>query len=196
MMIDNIDLIKPFLMFDSEDDFYFLQILQRKKENELLNSNSRVIKNYYIKSFDRLIDQYDEIKSLCKRFNARASLRLNKRSFEQIAFQTLKKNTDTILNKDFKSVSKNYDKACGQFNNDKAKKWIIDVDSNDILVSRVIAAVKFCDPDNGTEKHYCILPTKNGYHLITKPFNCAQFANMRITADIHKDNPVNLYIPC
>lgn len=194
-MIDNLELIRPFLIFESDDDFYFLQILQRKKENDLMTANSRVIKNYYIKSVDRLIDQYDEIKMLCKKFNARASLRLNKRSFEQTAFQTLKKNTDTILSRDYKSVSRNYDKSCGQFNNDKNKKWIIDIDSKDILVSRVITAVKFCDPDMGLEKHYVVLPTNQGYHLITKPFNCEQFSKNRIQADIHKDNPVNLYIP-
>lgn len=32
-MVDNLRLILPFLKFESEDDFYYLQILQRKKEN-------------------------------------------------------------------------------------------------------------------------------------------------------------------
>jgi len=53
-MIDNLDKIKPLLNFESEDDFYYLQILQRKKENPELGSNSRVIKNYYIKSVEEL----------------------------------------------------------------------------------------------------------------------------------------------
>ena len=48
-MVDNLDKILPLLKFESEDDFYYLQILQRKKENPQLGSNSRVIKNYYIK---------------------------------------------------------------------------------------------------------------------------------------------------
>ena len=43
--VDCLDLVKDLLVFESEDDFYFLQILQRKKENALLGSNSRVIKN-------------------------------------------------------------------------------------------------------------------------------------------------------
>ena len=49
-MIDCINHIKDLLVFESADDFYFLQILQRKKENPQLGSNSRVIKNYYITS--------------------------------------------------------------------------------------------------------------------------------------------------
>ena len=32
-MINNFNLIKPLLDFNSEDDFYFLQILQRKKDH-------------------------------------------------------------------------------------------------------------------------------------------------------------------
>ena len=78
--MDNIEKILPFLQFDSEDDFYFLQILQRKKENPQLGSNSRVIKNYYITSQQHLLDKYEEIKKLCEVFNARASIRLNRRS--------------------------------------------------------------------------------------------------------------------
>ena len=32
-MIDNLELIKPLLSFSTGDDFYYLQILRRKKEN-------------------------------------------------------------------------------------------------------------------------------------------------------------------
>ena len=60
-MVDNLDKILPLLKFESEDDFYYLQILQRKKENPQLGSNSRVIKNYYIKSEEHLINRYNEI---------------------------------------------------------------------------------------------------------------------------------------
>ena len=49
MEIDNLEILKPFLRFDDPNDFYYLQILQRKKENPQLGSNNRVIKNYYIK---------------------------------------------------------------------------------------------------------------------------------------------------
>ena len=61
-MIDNINKILPFLKFNTSDDFYYLQILQRKKENPQLGSNSRVIKNYYITSVEHLMLRYPEIK--------------------------------------------------------------------------------------------------------------------------------------
>ena len=47
-MIDNFELIKSLLKFESPDDFYHLQILKRKKENPELGSNSRVVKTYYV----------------------------------------------------------------------------------------------------------------------------------------------------
>lgn len=195
-MIDNLEIIKPLLTFDSPDDFYYLQILQRKKENELMNSNSRVIRNYYISSLESLIEQYEEIKILCKTFNARASLRLNKRSYEQVAYQTLLATTNTIMNKDFKSVKRSYDRSCGQHHKDKNKKWLVDIDDKKADLDRITTAIKFCEPNEGTDKIICIMPTKNGFHIITSPFNVQQFERTsRLTIDIHKDNPVNLFIP-
>lgn len=32
-MVDNFDLIKSLLKFESKDDFYYLQIIQRSKDN-------------------------------------------------------------------------------------------------------------------------------------------------------------------
>lgn len=124
-MVDNLDKILPLLKFESEDDFYYLQILQRKKENPQLGSNSRVIKNYYIKSEQHLINRYEEIKKLCEVFNARASIRLNKRSFEKVGFKTMVNLSNTIMNKEYKFLPKSYDRACGLGHNDKEKNGFL-----------------------------------------------------------------------
>jgi len=125
-MIDCLEQIKDLLVFESGDDFYYLQILQRKKENPQLGSNSRVIKNYYITSLQYLIDRYDEIKTLCNTFNARASLRLNKRSFEKVGFKALENIANTMQNREYRHLVNSYDRACGLLNNEKNKKWIVD----------------------------------------------------------------------
>ena len=39
------------------------------------------------------------------------------------------------------------------------------------------------------------LPTKNGIHLITTPFNLQKFRSDYKDIEVHKDNPINLYIP-
>jgi hypothetical protein len=173
-MIDNFNIIYPLLTFESEDDFYFLQILQRKKENPELGSNSRVIKNYYIKSVDHLLLRYDEIKMLCDMFNARASIRLNKRSFEKAAFKALSNFANTMQNKSYDHIMKSYDKACGETNNEKTRSWIVDVDSDDNkLLSTIISAIDPCMPEGN--KIITVLPSKNGFHIITKPFNVVEF---------------------
>lgn len=120
-MVDNLRLILPFLNFESEDDFYYLQILQRKKENPQIGSNSKVIKNYYINSEEYLISHYDEIKKLCEVFNARASIRLNKRSYEKVAFKAMVNIANTMSNREYEFIKASYDRACGLGHNDKEK---------------------------------------------------------------------------
>lgn len=194
-MIDNIDKIIPFLIFESEDDFYYLQILQRKKENPELGSNSRVIKNYYITSQQNLLNKYNEIKELCNLFNARASIRLNKRSFEKTAFKTLENIANSMQNREYKFISKSYDRACGVCKNDSNKKWILDFDS--FLKQEELKIytdfINLQEPSG--DKILSIIPSKNGFHLITKPFNLETFKKDFPHIEIHKDNPTNLYIP-
>ena len=193
-MIDNIQLILPFLKFESKDDFYYLQILQRKKENPQLGNNSRVIKNYYIKSEEYLLDRYDEIKKLCEIFNARAMIRLNKRSFEKVGFKTMENLAHTMMNKEYSFLNKSYDKACGLGHNDSEKKWILDIDIIDEEFDREVQLfINNIIPVGG--KILGNFKSKNGHHLITKPFNLHEFTNEYPKIEVHKDNPTNLYIP-
>lgn len=57
-MIDNFDLISELLEFPHSDSFYFVQILQRKKDHAGplggSNNNSRLIKAYFIESEEKL----------------------------------------------------------------------------------------------------------------------------------------------
>lgn len=193
-MTDNLKLIIPFLKFETDDDFYYLQILQRKKENEYLKSNSRVIKNYYITSINQLEERYDEITTLCNIFNARAMIRLNKRSFKNIAFKTLANIVNTMANGEYSFIKKSYDRACGLGHNDPSKKWILDYDSFSINeLSDMLTYIKTIEPLG--RKELAIIPSKNGYHIITNPFNLQRFKQDFNDIDVHKDNPTNLYIP-
>jgi len=195
-MVDNIDIIKPLLTFESDDDFYYLQILQRKKDNPNIGSNSRVIKNYYISSMEYLDNIYGEVKDLCDLFNARASIRLNKRSFRKIAFKTLENIANTMQNEhEYRHIRKSYDRACGLSSNQKNdKRWIIDIDEkDDTLLHRIKNKLHALDPVGG--KYKATIPSKSGYHIICTPFNVKQFREQFSDIDVHKDNPTNLYIP-
>lgn len=192
-MINNLERIKTLLKFDSEDDFYHLQIIKRKKEHPELGSNSYVVKTYYIRSVEYLEKKMPEIIALCDFHNARGCINLNRRSFEKMAFHLLRKVADQIMNKDFKSARKAFESVCGAYANEPEKKWIIDIDGH---WDKMIRAEKIEKEIDALEpvgpKRIATLHTKNGIHLIVKPFNKSKVS---FTDDIHKDNPTILYIP-
>ncbi len=199
-MIDNFKKVRELLKFRSPDDFYFVQVLQRKKDfkdnSEYkvsgCNNNSRLIKMYAVSSLEYFDKVESEIKELCKLFNARAGINLNRRSYEKIALQHLKKVTDQILNKDYEHGLKAYSSVCGTYSNENDKKWIIDVDSKDQEMKSIIDSINSSDPVGN--KFIARLETRSGYHLIVSPFNVSQW-NFKGKIDIHKDNPTNLFIP-
>jgi len=191
-MINNFDTIKLLLDFRSDDDFYHCQIIKRKKEHPELRSNSYIVKTYYIKKYEELDYYRDEMIALAELHNARVQINLNRRSFEKMAFHTQKKIADQLMNKDYRSVRKAYNSCCGKYSNETDKKWIIDIDTKDSDFMEEIEELLH----NRLDIHDFIeLPTKNGYHIITKPFNLQEFKKYYDNIDIHKNNPTILYIP-
>ena len=140
-MINNFSQISKLLQFRSEDDFYHLQIIKRKKDHPEIGSNSLVVKTYYIKSGDHLAKVGPEIIALCDFHGARACINLNRRSFEKMAFHTLKKITDQIMNKDFKSVRKAYESVCGAYANEPNKSWMIGDNDSDITAGNKMGLI-------------------------------------------------------
>jgi hypothetical protein len=197
-MVNNFQKIQDLLVFDSEDDFYHLQIIKRKKEHPELGSNSYVVKTYYITSLEYLFKKSEEIKALCNHHNARACINLNRRSFEKISYHLLRKVTEQILNRDFRAVRKAYESVCGAHSNEPVKKWIIDVDGkkfdNDpewfYALRRTLVGI---EPTG--DKWLDVIESKNGCHIITRPFNVEVFKKTYPGFDIHKDNPTILFVP-
>lgn len=199
-MVNNFELITSLLKFDNPEDFYYLQVIQRKKDMPPgykygTNNNSRSIKNYYITNLEYLEVKMPEIIKLCEVFNARASIRLNKRSFKNVAYRTLTKIAGTMANGNYFHIRNSYAKACGTGHNDKNKKWILDLDEphqlTDEYLNKLIHTIEGFRPEGN--KLIATIPSKSGLHLITKPFDLSKFEFEGI--DIHKDNPTNLYIP-
>ena len=192
MEINNLQLIKPLLNFANDDVFYHLQILKRKKEHPSSGSNSYVVKTYYISSIEYLEFKMSEIIELCKFHQARAYINLIPRSFEKIAFHTLKKVTDCIMNKDYKSVRKAYESICGKYGHGD-KIWVIDVDDRDFnKVLKIGETVNKIESGNSVNVLEYI-PTLNGFHILTKPFDKSVFSKI-YDLDIHTNNPTILYL--
>lgn len=200
-MINNFEQIKKLLIFASEDDFYHLQILKRKKEHPDLGSNSYVVKTYYISSVEYLEKKKDEIINLCEFHDARACINLNRRSFEKIAFHTMQKVANQLMNRDYRSIRKAYESCCGANSNEPNKRWIIDVDnvSLDAVVydkelQRMIDRIAELQKQTGKEPYLRSIKTKSGFHLISSPFRLDVFCKEYPHIDIHKDNPTILYV--
>lgn len=201
-MIDNKELIKPLLTFPHKDNFYFVQIIQRKKDHKGValggsNNNSRLIKAYYITSAEKLEIHWEEMITLAKVFNARVCINLNPRSFEKTAFAVLQKIANQMSNKDFYNVRKSYDSVCGIYQDEQDKRWLIDIDEEDLPNLEQIRKDVVEIQGEIRNREYRILaelPSKSGIHLITNPFNLAKFSAKWPDIEIHRNNPTNLYI--
>jgi hypothetical protein len=200
-MIDNFEQMRSMLKFE-DDYFYFIQIIQRRKENPgLANSSNRIIRSYNISSLDKFDENKDEIIKLCETFNARAYIHLNRRRWSKIALECLRHNAELIANIQYPGIKSSFETVIGRTNGESSetKTWIIDIDMNDYNVLNKIGTILNNIKPIEDDKWIETVPTKNGFHMITKPFNRAEFNKyMQLQGDvpdIHTDNPTILYIP-
>lgn len=201
-IVDNFDLIENILEFDNPDEFYFLQIIQRKKDGNITqigNNGYRTVKTYYIFSKEQFLTKKDKIKELCLRNNARAYIHLNRRNAQEVALDAIQQYAKLVSEGNSYQGYRVYDSACGGSRARGYKPlWIVDVDSKDPeYLKTVIELINKCRSVEDNKVKYQI-PTLHGYHLITIGFDTRQFSqelalrNMD-QIDIHKDNPTLLY---
>lgn len=195
-MIDNIELIKPLLTFDKEGDFYQLFVFLRKKdqpEGEKDNHQSvRTIKSYSVTSHEYLDKRYDEIKMLCEVFKARAYIHVCKQNHMDVGLNMISEIVTRIQSGQINQKNV-FDSVVGQIKTQE-KRWIIDVDDKDTKeLVRITEVIHMTRPE-GDKLEVCI-PTKSGYHLITKRFDVEMFRNIFPHIDIQKKNPTLLYYP-
>ena len=197
-MTDNFEQIKSMLKFE-DDYFYFIQIIQRKKENPELGSSNRIIRSYNISNLEKFDKDKDEIITLCETFNARAYIHLNRRKWSKIALECLRHNVELVANEQYYGIKSSFETIIGRNNCEprESKTWIIDIDMNDYNVLNKIGTILNNIKPIEEDKWIETIPTKNGFHMITRPFNRAEFTKyMQLqgdTPDIHTDNPTILY---
>ncbi len=195
-MRNNFEQIRNMLRFE-DDYFYFIQIIQRKKENPgLANSNNRIIRSYNVSSLDKFDENKDEIIKLCETFNARAYIHLNRRKWSKIALECLRHNAELIANEQYRNIKSSFETVIGR-NNGESKEnrtFILDCDGMSTPSPMMMAMIDHKLLPNGP-KCLHIIPTKNGCHLITKPFDTQAFHLEYPEIEIHKDNPTILFIP-
>ena len=189
--VDNFELIRRFIHFESTDQFYFMQILQRKKDgpgpNGIVcgtNNKARAIKSYCITSVEMLDRISIEVKHLCEYFNARAYFYPARRSFKKVAMRNMVLLANNISEGNYSHAKTDYWSACGT--TEIEKLYLVDVDNVEIETnvrsgSPVGQRIKLC------------IPTKNGIHFICAPFDVASFKEKYPDIYVHKSNPTILY---
>lgn len=231
-MVDNFDLIKSYIekqmISKQEGDCYYVQLLRRQADDPKIdgkpdpryhgNMHSRSIKDYLIKSPEHLMDVKDDIVSLCKMFNVRAYIRLNKRNYKNIALEMMKHIAEQCASGEtFSSPYHLIASACGQVcQAGKDKTWLVDCDKEYVpFIDEIENIICECEPykkkfedsniniEEFKKTEFFIVPTKNGKHIICKPFNKMTFQQMWEKSenlkplkliDIHKDNPTILFV--
>lgn len=197
MKVDNFDLIKKHIHSSDSNEFYMLQIMRRTKDQKGYDGKHKqsIIKSYFISSVEYLDSKRDEIVGLCEMFNARAYINLNKKSYKQVSLKALEILAGKIAHEEY-DIRSLFESACGQTGAcDGLKTWIVDFDSKDLdELDRIKNIIDSIDP-KGVSKVVETVPTRHGYHLITRPFNKKAFYEMyNESIDIHDNNPTCLYI--
>jgi len=202
--IDNYERIKPLMKWDDPEKFYFIQIFKRRKDNLGMAKDMILIDNFYIYTEEQFEKTYPQIKASCDGHNARAYLRLNRRSAKQTAMQSLKRLTEIILQENFKAAKGAYASAAGEFHAEKDKTWIIDIDDCDMKCIPedrmfIMNTILSLQESAKQEPLAYMVQTRNGIHFITRPFNSAAFktilSDRGLRCDLHRDNPTILYMP-
>jgi hypothetical protein len=196
-MIDNLELIKPLLNFEKAGDFYMLYVFKRKKdqpEGERDNHQSvRTIKTYCVDSVEYLEKRYDEIKTLCEVFKARAYIHIQKQNHFDVGMEMIKTIIDRVQSG--QSNQKNvFDSVVGKLKTNE-RRWIVDIDTKDIIEIGEIGYVidRLCRPFGN--KIIETIPTKSGVHLITEKFDVMEFKKYYPEIDIQRKNPTLLFFP-
>lgn len=162
-MVDNFDKIRDYMIRQSlnwkDGDCYYVQLLRRSSDDPLIdgqkdqkyhgNMHSRSVKDYLVKSIDHLNEIESDIKLLCKTFNVRAYIRLNKRNYKQIAMQILKQIAEQAASGDnFSSPFKIVSSAAGLSNcAGKDKTWLLDIDKEYLEYEQeIIDMILECEP--------------------------------------------------
>ena len=197
-MLNNFDLIKRHLIFPNERSFYFVQILKRKKENPEMKSYSLPVESFYIFSLEQFERVMPHIIEKCEQNRARAYIKMNTLDANSVGLEAISVLTQELRQGNWKSLSKAFNSACGICGKQDGteKLYLIDVDEKEYTnVMGIENFINSLNPTDNKNKIKMIVPTKNGWHLLSTGFDMQTFKYTYNNVDVHKDGIVLLYYP-
>lgn len=208
-MIDNFELIKRMFYFNEADNMFFhCQIVQRAKDHKPNKVREGAIKTYFIRSKEHLDKVKEEIILLCEHYGARAYINVAGKDLSSLNSLLLLKLADDNNKGLVRNPRKLLNSAAGELIS-RNKKWIVDIDDINlkqpiedwlnnyfwtnipISLTTTEEGIKIApNPYTKTNlyKIYNTIPTKNGIHFITVPFNVEEFTKKFPNVDVHKNS--------
>lgn len=195
--IDNFYLIKSLMDFEESDNlFMHLQILRRGKDHPDLPAANKLIKSWLVRSKEHLDKIKDDVVFLCEHYKARAYISCVPKSLGKLNTLLMCKLAENVHNGNVISPQKMLNSSCGELQGIN-KKWVVDIDTRDracldkireYISDLICKSVDFSTPSY-------IVPTLNGWHFITQPFNLQEFHKSFPDVEVKKNWLTVLYVP-
>ena len=201
MVIDNFEIFRKHLTFETKQDRYIVHVLRRPKDvkhlgNELgSNECQRLLRTYYIDSLDYFDKKIPAIKELCKSNRARAYIIPQVRNNEECLLNLAEKVLETIRLKNYSVKPEHLLRAAYcEYHKSRKKVWILDLDNDEMhgwTVEQVFELVKSQLKVIGKdESEAYLVQTKSGMHILTSPFNLQKAYKLcpMLYEGVHKDS--------
>lgn len=202
---DNFDLIKSMMDFKEVDNlFMHLQIHRRGKDHPDLPAANKLIKSWLVRSAEHLASLKDEVVFLCEHYKARAYISCAPKSIAKLNTLILRKLADNLYTGNIINPWHVFNSACGELQGVE-KRWVVDVDTKDkdkiefikLEIDRIWVNTHPQDWGKVRESAWLLakIPTLNGCHLITPPFNLQEFSKLFPDTEVKKNGLTALYVP-
>jgi hypothetical protein len=193
--VNNFEQIKSLLDFDGKSIYLVWLVLRNKDGNTEAkgNNRNRTIKSYYFQDLKHFEEREQEIIEICKVFNCRAYICLNKKPLENVLFALQDNLTDRLrqmMHGQIIGINGMLDHAVMTAGTNGDKRWIVDIDTLDENIINLIE--KDINNARSTYSQNVIarIPTAHGVHIVTHPFN---IVNTSIGRDIKREGLTLLY---
>ena len=160
------------------DKFFIVELIRRGKDCPDLPAANYTFKTYYIDSIDEFDRAREEIVSIAKILRSRAYISVNCKSKIKSLKKTLLKIASAIDMDESKKPWRLFNSSCNEVLDKNDKRWVVDLDTKNEFTLRILKELILESESEYVPENRIILevPTKNGIHLITRPFNVYKFA--------------------
>lgn len=177
MIINNLEELKKLLVFKQNNKnkpeiYYFVQVIQRKKDNPELEIQEIQRYAWWITSLRYLEKSWNRIQKMCEVYNARAYISITPRSLEKFGKQCMFEYSKRVANNDYSNIqhipkrvalSNETLQSRGVINK---PRWILDVDYESKEIAKEVS--------NFISNYTIVLSTiktVTGYHIVIESFN-------------------------